>query len=97
MNVRFEDEHLHQMETDPQFDGGYEQGVAKKFRMVMNVIRQAPDERDFYQLKSLHFEKLRGSRSEQRSMRLNQQWRLIVRIEDGSPKTIVIVGIEDYH
>jgi plasmid maintenance system killer protein len=31
-------------------------------------------------------------------MRLNDQWRLILEIEeDGQGKTLVIVGIEDYH
>jgi proteic killer suppression protein len=44
----------------------------------MQTIRAAPDERVFYQLKSLHFEELLGNRSHQHSMRLNDQWRLII-------------------
>jgi proteic killer suppression protein len=64
----------------------------------MQVIRSAPDERTFYKLKSLHFEKLKGNRDHQRSMRLNTQWRLIVEIKPDQPKNIVIVmSIEDYH
>ena len=64
----------------------------------MNFIRQAVDERDLYGMKSLHFEKLKGARSEDRSIRLNDQWRLILRFEgDGSSKTVVIMSIEDYH
>ena len=56
------------------------------------------DIRAFYALKSLHFEKLKGDREGQYSMRLNEQWRLIVRLAqkpDGT--TIVIVSIVDYH
>jgi toxin HigB-1 len=64
----------------------------------MQTIRASPDERVFYHLKSLHFEKLHGSRSHQHSMRLNKQWRLIVEFEgSGSAKIISIVAIEDYH
>ena len=64
----------------------------------MQLIRAAVDIRAFYALKSLHFEKLKGDREGQYSMRLNEQWRLIVRLAqkpDGT--TIVIVSIVDYH
>jgi proteic killer suppression protein len=64
----------------------------------MQTIRSAPDERDLYALKSLHFEKLKGQRSHQHSIRLNDQWRLILEFKGKAPnKTIVIVAIEDYH
>ena len=43
-------------------------------------------------------EKLQGSRQHQHSLRLNDQWRLVIEFEGNSPqKTIVIVNIEDYH
>ncbi len=64
----------------------------------MQQIRVAPDERVFYELKSLHFEKLKGDRSHERSMMLNKQYRLILVIEGkGENKTVLIKGIEDYH
>jgi toxin HigB-1 len=64
----------------------------------MQVIRAALDERDFYALKSLRYEKLKGRRGHQHSMRLNDQFRLIVEYEGTGPdKTVVVVGIEDYH
>ena len=64
----------------------------------MQVIRSAPDERVFYGMKSLHFEKLQGKRSHQRSIRLNDQWRLIIEFEGKDPgKIVVVVSIEDYH
>jgi proteic killer suppression protein len=97
VKVVFEDDGLERLEVDAAFDKGFEPGIAKAFRRVVNLIRQAPDERDFYSLKSLRFEKLKGSRSDQRSMKLNEQWRLILRIQGENPKEVVIVGIEDYH
>jgi toxin HigB-1 len=64
----------------------------------MQAIRAAHDERDFYAMKSLRFEKLEGDRSSQRSVRLNDQWRLILEFSGEAPaKTLLIVTIEDYH
>jgi len=64
----------------------------------MQMIRAASDERTFYELKSLHFEKLKGDRSHQHSMRLNKQWRLILEFEGTSiARVACIVRIEDYH
>ena len=74
------------------------EAVTAAFRKRMQLIRAANDERDFYAMRSLRFEKLQGNRSHQHSMRLNDQFRLIVEYEGfGRDKTIVIVGIEDYH
>jgi proteic killer suppression protein len=63
----------------------------------MQMIRAAEDERVFYALKSLHYEKLHA-RPGQHSMRLNDQWRLIVEYEEAADgKTAIVVAIEDYH
>ena len=98
MEVRFRDESLDRLEIDPKFDGGFSQAIVTAFRRRMQQIRAAPDERVFYQLRSLRFEKLKGSRSHQYSMRLNDQWRLIVELEGKAPnKLVVVVAIEDYH
>ena len=64
----------------------------------MRVIRAARDERDFYALKSLHFEKMKGDRAKDHSMRINKKWRLVLRFDgEASEKSVVIRGIEDYH
>lgn len=48
--------------------------------------------------KSLHFEKLKGNRTHQHSIRLNERWRLIIELEgEASHRTVVVVSIEDYH
>ena len=98
MQFRFGNEDLERMYSEPDYSGGFGRPEVRAFRKVMQIIRDAVDERDFYALHSLRFEKLKGDRQHQRSMRLNSQWRLIVEIESGSPKnTVVVVGIEDYH
>jgi|SRR3990172_6541362 len=98
MEVRYADRNLQQLETDLAATCGLPIGVVKAFRMRIQTIRAAPDERDFYPLRSLRYEKLKGKRSNQHSMRLNDQYRLILEYESKSPgKVAVIVGIEDYH
>jgi proteic killer suppression protein len=98
LEVVFRDRGLYELATDKNARSGFSQAIEKKFRLRIQQIVTAVDERDLYALPSLHFEKLKGDRSHQHSMRLNDQWRLIVELEGQSPnKRIVIVAIEDYH
>jgi proteic killer suppression protein len=98
MEVEFDDPSLDRLETDPSFTAGHDASTVKGFRKVMQLIRAALDERDFYAMKSLHYEKLKGGRSHQHSFRITIKWRLIVELEGKAPSKIVrIKGIEDYH
>lgn len=98
MNVTFKDQRLGRLEAEADFDGDLHPQLVKAFRKRMQQIRAVLDERDLYAFKSLRFEKLKGNRSHQHSIRLNDQWRLIVEFTGESPnKNIVIVSIEDYH
>jgi proteic killer suppression protein len=78
----------------------YPNEVVDAFFDVMATIDAAASEQDLYAFKGLRFEKLLGRRGKQnqRSLRLNQQWRLIVVIEeDNNGNYLLIVDIEDYH
>lgn len=98
MEVEFKDGDLDRLETDAKFTGGHAAGVVKAYRKRLGAIRAARDERDLYQHKGNHFEKLQGSRAHQRSMRLNDQWRLILELQTrGKEKVVYVVGIDDYH
>ena len=98
MEVRFSDPDLDRLEVEAGFQTSYAPEAVRGFRKVMAVIRAAMDERDLHEMRSLNFEKLKGNRAHQHSLRLNKQWRLIVEIAPAKPKNvIVVVGIEDYH
>ncbi|MGA3065930.1 MAG: type II toxin-antitoxin system RelE/ParE family toxin [Tepidisphaeraceae bacterium] len=97
MRVRFADRKLERLEADAGYMAGLGRDIVKAYRKVMQLLRSAVDERDLYAVKSLHFEKLKGNRSHQRSLRLNRQFRLIIEIEEENEKTIVVISIEDYH
>ena len=58
----------------------------------------AIDENDLRARKSYRFEKLRGKRSSDYSIRLNDQFRLTFQIEkEEGGNRLVILDIEDYH
>lgn len=98
MEVIFKESSLDKLETDASFDGGHQPGIVKTFRKRMQQIRAAIDERDFYNQKSLRFEKLKGNRKHQHSMRLNDQWRLVLEFKGDNPnKVVIVICIEDYH
>jgi len=76
----------------------YPPAVVDAFFEVMAVIDSAVDERDLRNSKSLHYKKLKGQRRGQHSMRLNDQFRLVLEWqEDEHGKYLLIVNIEDYH
>ena len=104
MDVVFADDDLCRLELDPEFTANRGQAIVKAFRKRMQLIRAATDESDLRELKSLRFEKLKGQRKHQHSMRLNDQYRLIIELIEDTPnpkekkkKVIKIVNIEDYH
>jgi toxin HigB-1 len=98
MDVTFKDQSLDRLETDPSYSGGFGNAVVKAYRKAMQHIRAATDERTFYTRRSFRFEKLQGKREGQFSMRLNDQWRLIVELRAEEAKKVVhVVEIADYH
>jgi proteic killer suppression protein len=98
MDVDCADETYLRLETDLQFTAGFSVEIVKSFRKKMGFIRQAVDERDIAAMRGLNFEKLRPPRDQERSVRLNKQWRLIFQLIEGPKGKIVrVIGIEDYH
>ena len=72
--------------------------LVKAFRKKVGFLAAAESELDLRNYKALHFEKLTGDRAGQHSIRLNQQWRLILRLEtDADGRLLIIIEIVDYH
>lgn len=96
--VVFRDSVLAELAANKGARSCYGQSLEKKIRQRIQHITTAIDERDFYALKSLHYEKLKGDRDHQYSMRLNDQYRLIIEYEGDPPNRLIwIIGVEDYH
>jgi toxin HigB-1 len=98
METEFGSQDLRDLYTKQDFNAGYGKDIVKAYRKRIQIIIAAKDERDLYAIKSNHFEKLKGNRAHERSLRLNEKMRLIVEVKQGTPKNKVLVkGIEDYH
>ena len=98
MDLVFADEALALIETERAGETRLPVAVIKSARRKMTVLRAAPDDRSLRNWKSLHYEKLKGKREGQRSIRLNEKYRMVFTLdEDADPQTITILSIEDYH
>ena len=100
MRFIFASKKLELLYTDRVGATRYPPEVVDAFFEKMFVIQSARDENDVRTIKSLHFEKLQGERGlrGKRSIRLNRQFRLILRLEtDEQGKLVCIISIEDYH
>ena len=100
MDFKFIDKRIEELYTDGKQSKEYSSDVVTNFFEVISVIAAAVDERDFYALRSLHFEKLQGKLGKEgkRSMRLTKQWRLIVSLETtaAASKQLVIWNIDNH-
>ena len=89
---------MDRLEADPTYSGRYGNDLVKAYRKAMQHIRAATDERTLYGRRAFRFEKLSGDREGQFSLRLNNQWRLILKITGEAPKKIInVLEIADYH
>jgi len=100
LRFKFKSKKLQALYTEEKGAQRYPSEVVEAFFDVMAVIDAARNENDLYAFKSLHFEKLKGKRGkfDQRSVRLNNQYRLILTIEkDRAGNFILVINIMDYH
>ncbi len=99
MLIRFHDDELRSLYTKGNKAAkAYPEGVVRAFVRVVGLIKSACDERELRALKSLHFEKLKGKRAGQHSVRLNDQFRLVLTlVVESDDKVVVLLEIADYH
>ena len=72
--------------------------VYSAFVIAVEFIDRIQDERDLYNHKALHLEKLIGKRKGQFSIRLNNQYRLCFEIVKNKAGNIIwILDLVDYH
>lgn len=72
--------------------------VIKATRKKLTLLKAAPDERTLRNWKSFHYEKLKGNKKGLKSIKINEQWRMVFTIDNNTnPPTISVIDIEDYH
>jgi toxin HigB-1 len=98
MKVRFADKRLELVETDQAHKVGLPVAVIMSARKKIQLIRAANDERDLRSMKSLNFKRNKGKRDGECSVRLNDQYRITMIIDETcSPHEIMIMNIGDTH
>jgi len=80
MEIEFENKDLMRLYESGHGSANYPAQVVSAFFRRMATITGAADERDFYALKGLHFEKIKEPDG-CHSMRLNKGWRLILELD----------------
>ncbi len=98
MEIEFADADLALIETDDAAKTKLPIAVIKSARRKLTLLRAAPDDRSLRNWKSLHYEKLKGDRKGQRSIRVNQSYRIVFLLDsDTEPQIATILSVEDYH
>ncbi|MCI5046533.1 MAG: type II toxin-antitoxin system RelE/ParE family toxin [Aquisalinus sp.] len=98
MEVEFADSELAKIETDNAGDTRLPVAVIRGARRKLTVLRAAPDDRTLRNWKSLHYEKMKGDRKGQRSIRINSKYRIVFTLDsEAEPQKATILAIEDYH
>ena len=91
MEIEFRDSTLALVETNRAAETRLPVSVINSLRQKLVVLRAAPDERTLRNWKSLHYEKMEG---DERSIRLNKQFRLIFLIETAcKPNKLTVLRV----
>lgn len=72
--------------------------IIKAYRKKIQILKGAVDERDLRAMRSLHLEQLKGDRAGSSSIRLNKQFRLILKFTTNSDgRVVIVIEMVDYH
>jgi len=98
MDIEFADAKLALIETDDAAQTKLPIAVIKSARRKLTLLRAAPDDRTLRNWKGFHYEKLKGDRKGQRSIRINNKYRIVFILDsEADPQKAMVLSIEDYH
>ena len=100
MKVEYEGDDLRQMAEDSAFPTPkYGKDLTRAFRKAIGLLESVSSQAELRNFRGLRLEQLKGKKYEGcHSVRLNKQWRLIIRFQasdDG--QAIWVIEIVDYH
>jgi len=98
MRIEYADDRLARICTGEAHKMGLPIAVIRAAQRKIILLEQSPDERTLRNWKSLNYKKLSGDREGQRSIRVNDQYRIVFELlEDERPPAIRILEIDDTH
>jgi proteic killer suppression protein len=99
LRIEIRDSELRRIVEDPDLTPKrWSTDVIRAFRKKMQLLEAATDERDIRAYKALRLERLAGDRAGTSSIRINDQYRLILRFEtDDDGRIVIVLELVDYH
>lgn len=99
VRILFEDDELRRLAEDASYaPKQWGSDIVKAYRKKIQILRSVMDERDLRALRSLHLEQLKGNRAGTSSIRLNKQFRLILKFAtDDEGRVVIVIEMVDYH
>lgn len=99
MRIEFEDDELRRLAYESAFHTKrWSSDVTKAYRRVVNLIINAASDQDLRNLRGLRLEQLKGNRAGTSSVRINDQYRLILRFfTDQDGRVAIVIEAVDYH
>jgi len=99
VRIEYKDDDLRRLAEDPEFrPRQWGRDVVVAYRKKIQILGSATDERDLLALRSLRLERLSGNREGTSSIRLNDQFRLILTFHTGDDgRVVVVLELVDYH
>ncbi|MBD0855050.1 plasmid maintenance system killer protein [Corynebacterium striatum] len=99
VRILFEDDELQRMAEDASYiPKRWGSDIIKAYRKKIQILKGAVDERDLRAMRSLHLEQLKGDRAGASSIRLNKQFRLILKFTTNSDgRVVIVIEMVDYH
>ena len=88
MDVRFREKRLDEMEAEPAVSGGLSPVALSAYRGRLQALRAAPREQALLGLRSLE---MRRSANGRHTLRVTDDWDLLVAFEDGSDGRVAVV------
>lgn len=99
MRLVFLDDELRRLYAEPDFHlKRFGLDLVRAYRKQVGLLASVGSEPELRKFKGARLEKLKGDRVGQHSIRLNDQWRLILSFRtDDEGKFVVVTEIIDYH
>lgn len=99
MRIVFVDPALRRLYEDASYGPPrYDRELIRAFRKRVQLLGAVSNEVELRSFRSARFEKLKGDRGDQYSIRVHHQWRLVLqfRTEDDG-RVAVVIELVDYH
>ena len=99
LRVEFADEDWKRLYTEASFRmPRLGTDIVRTYRKKVTLLQAVSDQQELRQHKSLRLEKLKGDKAGLHSIRLNDQWRLLLQFEtDATGQLVIVIKVDDYH